>query len=215
MGGGASLLSRNQISSQDIGAETGRVKKQQELPVPSSRLDKQHNAAQAERKGELLGDARVTAAERADLELSFENVRKRLGGGDRVGVKHLAISRELAGNPFAFRLLQSHADDGEELSMQEFVDAVQQLKSAHSAAAKSQLAFKLFDLDKDGVVSGEDLAATLAHVVAPELPEPCLAHTVSQIVQQHAQLHSSGLTLSEFERLLTDVDLDIHFGCVP
>eukprot|EP00241_Pyramimonas_parkeae_P019709 CAMPEP_0114320756 /NCGR_PEP_ID=MMETSP0059-20121206/26142_1 /TAXON_ID=36894 /ORGANISM="Pyramimonas parkeae, Strain CCMP726" /LENGTH=176 /DNA_ID=CAMNT_0001448247 /DNA_START=198 /DNA_END=728 /DNA_ORIENTATION=+ len=140
MGGGASLLSRNQISSQDIGAETGRVKKQQELPVPSSRLDKQHNAAQAERKGELLGDARVTAAERADLELSFENVRKRLGGGDRVGVKHLAISRELAGNPFAFRLLQSHADDGEELSMQEFVDAVQQLKSAHSAAAKSQRA---------------------------------------------------------------------------
>eukprot|EP00238_Polyblepharides_amylifera_P015397 CAMPEP_0196601364 /NCGR_PEP_ID=MMETSP1081-20130531/95872_1 /TAXON_ID=36882 /ORGANISM="Pyramimonas amylifera, Strain CCMP720" /LENGTH=211 /DNA_ID=CAMNT_0041927239 /DNA_START=115 /DNA_END=750 /DNA_ORIENTATION=- len=121
-------------------------------------------------------------------------------------IEELVLFPELAGNPFAGRVL--YLNDGDRdgrLSYKEFEAALLMLRRANSKPHQADIAFRIFDIDEDGLVSAEDLFLSLRHVVGKDISDHIVHLMIAQAMK--GEDYMKGLKPVAFQAIINMLGL--------
>mmetsp|Transcript_46232 Transcript_46232/g.77062 ORF Transcript_46232/g.77062 Transcript_46232/m.77062 type:complete len:231 (-) Transcript_46232:354-1046(-) len=230
MGAGASLLLGK--ASKDEKDKKMRKKKKKDKPKkvkePQKRLAdpvrmvRQDKLAATKRLSGLqapddVADAPtrdpLSASDEQYWNARFGNLR---GVESTVPISKLVLLTEFAGHPLIGRLLSLYDEDSDgQLSLEDFLKALMALRRAQTHQFKAEIAFRVYDVDEDNLVSQEDMLTILQEAVGEEVPRAVLEATVVQTILAHDMDKDGALNFKEFKRLIDESDVDVVFGYWP
>merc|ERR1712183_438641 len=112
---------------------------------------------------------------------------------------------ELKVNPFASRLCEVFAARPGRVTFEEFLDLMSVLSEAAPPAVKAEWAFKMFDMDGDGLLGRADIGETVRLLTGPDSAlSPTELDSVVENVLEETDLNRTGfISLVEFSQIVT------------
>ncbi|KAG2498234.1 hypothetical protein HYH03_003984 [Edaphochlamys debaryana] len=120
---------------------------------------------------------------------------------------------ELGGNPFTshiFNLFDATGDGT--LTVDEFTAALEYFVQLDSEEEQYKFAFRIYDKDRDGFISSEELFAVLQTLLGSTYPDSQLEQVVYNTMSEFDRDGDSKLDLQEFKALLSRDDLQNKFS---
>lgn len=159
-------------------------------------------------QGRGLG-GRLSKKDIERLQRRFVRLSK---GQPRVLITEFQNMVELGGNPFVpllFRTFDTNGDNS--LSIEEFTRALEALGQLDVEEEQYKFAFRIYDQDKDGLISSEELFNVLQTLLGNAYPESQLEQVVQNTMSEFDCDGDSKLSFEEFVQLLSSTDLQNKF----
>jgi len=120
---------------------------------------------------------------------------------------------ELGGNPFISRIFQLFdSDKDNRVTLAEFTQAIEYFGRLDQEEEQYNFAFRIYDVDGDGHISGEELYRTLHQLVGQHYTDTQLEQVVHNTMMEFDRDGDNMLNLEEFRLLLSSTDLQNKFA---
>mmetsp|Transcript_18845 Transcript_18845/g.32186 ORF Transcript_18845/g.32186 Transcript_18845/m.32186 type:complete len:210 (+) Transcript_18845:73-702(+) len=205
MGTGNSNTARAGVIGEDKRAADGNTAVQGGVWSPSAGVGK------ATKQGKKQGQAAGLGP--SDVERVKRRFARLAGPKGTVHISQFQQMVELGGNPFLvpiLRLFDSNKDD--ELTSSEFSKALEYFGSLHDEEEQYKFAFRLYDTNNDGLISGPELFAMLSMLMSHAYQATQLEQVVLHTMQEFDHDGDGSLNLEEFKQLLSGTDLVNKFN---
>ncbi|KAI8817384.1 uncharacterized protein EV422DRAFT_541598 [Fimicolochytrium jonesii] len=168
------------------------------------------------------GSSRLTAEEFDDLksistfsEAQIKTLYSRFRHLDKdnsgtISLEEMTAIPELAMNPLANRVVAVFDLDGRnEVNFKQFVAALSVFSKRAKREQKLSFAFKVYDVNGDGVIDSSDLYHILKLMVGSNLPDDQVQALVDQTLLDADVLDKDGaISFEEFKRAMFNADLE-------
>lgn len=173
-------------------------------PGPARTGPRQHGSGMGNGQGRSIG-GRLSKKDVERLQRRFVRLAK---GEPRVRISEFQTLVELGGNPFVPLLFEMFDTNGDgTLSIDEFTQALEYFGQLDSQEEQYKFAFRIYDRDKDGRISSEELFNVLQKLLGSTYPETQLEQVVQNTMDEFDADGDSKLSLEEFVQLLSATDL--------
>uniref|UniRef100_A0A061SMB3 Protein phosphatase 3, regulatory subunit n=1 Tax=Tetraselmis sp. GSL018 TaxID=582737 RepID=A0A061SMB3_9CHLO len=143
-----------------------------------------------------LSSKEIQRIERRFLKLSQDKVH--------VPITAFQTLPELAGNPFAAKIVQLYDKDKDGfVTLEEFTQALRDFRTLQNPEDKLKLIFLLYDLDKDGYVGESELVETMKDVQQHLSPQQ-LDQIARSTIAEYDRDGDGKLSFAEFRELAGD-----------
>uniref|UniRef100_A0A7S0URD2 EF-hand domain-containing protein n=1 Tax=Polytomella parva TaxID=51329 RepID=A0A7S0URD2_9CHLO len=123
-------------------------------------------------------------------------------------IGELADMAEIGGNPIMYQVLRAFdAENSGYLSLEMFVSAIEFFCQLKDIDSQYSFAFRLYDQDKDGFISLDELQNTLRTLVGHRYPGDQLDEIAKSTLTVFDEDCDGKLSFAEFKSLLTSSDL--------
>ncbi|CAO1634240.1 unnamed protein product [Sympodiomycopsis kandeliae] len=114
----------------------------------------------------------------------------------------------IASNPLALRMIAIFDDDGGgTVDFQEFVAGLSAFSSQGSREEKLKFAFKVYDMDRDGLISNGELFLVLKMMVGNNLKDQQLQQIVDKTIMEADKDGDGKLSFQEFTDQVAATDI--------
>ncbi|KAJ3039547.1 Calcineurin subunit B type 2 [Rhizophlyctis rosea] len=150
----------------------------------------------------------VTPAQIKTLYRRFKHVDKDNSGS--LTVDEMTAIPELAMNPLCLRIVEVFDSDKRgEVNFKQFVSALSVFSKGARREQKLSFAFKVYDVNGDGVISSSDLFVILKLMVGSNLDDSQVQALVDQTILEADTIDKDGaISFNEFKRALFGADLE-------
>ncbi|KAJ3219845.1 Calcineurin subunit B type 2 [Dinochytrium kinnereticum] len=117
---------------------------------------------------------------------------------------------ELAMNPLANRIVSvMDAEGRSEINFKQFLQSLAVFSKETRRESKLEFAFKVYDVNGDGLIDNEDLKTILKLMVGKSLVEEEIQHLVDKTILEADTIDKDGfISFDEFKRALFSADLE-------
>jgi len=120
---------------------------------------------------------------------------------------------ELGGNPFIRRIFELFdTDHDDQLTLEEFTKALEYFGCLDQVEEQYKFAFRVYDLDGDGMISGQELFGTLKQLMGRAYSDAQLEQVVHNTMIEFDTDGDNKLSYEEFKGLLSHTDLQNKFA---
>ncbi|KAJ3159644.1 Calcineurin subunit B type 2 [Geranomyces michiganensis] len=163
---------------------------------------------QADELEDLQSISNFSEAQIKTLYSRFKHLDKDNSGS--ISVEEMTAIPELAMNPLANRVVAVFDADGRnEVNFRQFVEALSVFSKSAKRDQKLNFAFKVYDVNGDGVIDGSDLFHILKLMVGSNLSDAQVQSLVDQTILEADVLDKDGaISLQEFKRAMFNADLE-------
>ncbi|KAJ3053843.1 Calcineurin subunit B type 2 [Rhizophlyctis rosea] len=157
---------------------------------------------------ELQAISSFTPAQIKTLYNRFKHVDKDNSGS--LTVDEMTAIPELAMNPLCLRIVEVFDSDKRgEVNFKQFVSALSVFSKGARREQKLSFAFKVYDVNGDGVISSSDLFIVLKLMVGSNLDDTQVQALVDQTILEADTIDKDGaISFKEFKRALFGADLE-------
>lgn len=114
----------------------------------------------------------------------------------------------IANNPLASRMIAIFDEDGGgTVDFQEFVKGLSAFSSQGSREEKLKFAFKVYDMDRDGLISNGELFLVLKMMVGNNLKDQQLQQIVDKTIMEADKNGDGKLDFEEFTEMIGNTDI--------
>ena len=114
----------------------------------------------------------------------------------------------IANNPLASRMIAIFDEDGGgTVDLQEFVKGLSAFSSQGSREEKLRFAFKVYDMDRDGLISNGELFLVLKMMVGNNLKDQQLQQIVDKTIMEADKNGDGKLDFEEFTEMIGNTDI--------
>ncbi|KXZ47762.1 hypothetical protein GPECTOR_33g644 [Gonium pectorale] len=160
-------------------------------------------------QGRTLG-GRLTKKDIERLQRRFQRLANSNG---KVNIAVFESMVELGGNPFVGRIFKLFDESGDGcLNMEEFTRALEYFGQLDAEDEQYRFAFRVYDSDKDGLISSEELFAVLQALLGSTYPDAQLEQVVYNTMSEFDRDGDNKLNFEEFKMLLSRQDLANKFS---
>jgi serine/threonine-protein phosphatase 2B regulatory subunit len=118
----------------------------------------------------------------------------------RISTEALLIMPELAVNPLKRRIVHMIDSDNQgAVSFKKFMMALAPLSEFAPPEEKIEFAFRVYDVNQDGVISSSDLRVIIRILVGSYMSEEYVSNLVEQTMREADADFDGAITLSEFK----------------
>jgi len=132
-----------------------------------------------------------------------------------IGHNNVVKLTQLRNNPFASRICQVFARDNEVMTFEEFLDMFSSLSKESPPGCRAQWAFKVFDYDNDGLLTGADIRKVVDAITGNDLAafgEKLRENVVFQVLEETDYNRTGAISLPEFSQMVTkSIDFQNNF----
>lgn len=115
---------------------------------------------------------------------------------------------QIANNPLALRLIAIFDEDGGgTVDFQEFVAGLSAFSNQGSREEKLRFAFKVYDMDRDGLISNGELFLVLKMMVGNNLKDQQLQQIVDKTIMEADKNGDGKLDFEEFQSMVANTDV--------
>ncbi|KAI3475622.1 hypothetical protein L1887_62964 [Cichorium endivia] len=115
---------------------------------------------------------------------------------------------QIANNPLALRLIAIFDEDGGgTVDFQEFVAGLSAFSNQGSREEKLRFAFKVYDMDRDGLISNGELFLVLKMMVGNNLKDQQLQQIVDKTIMEADTNGDGKLDFEEFQAMVANTDV--------
>eukprot|EP00695_Tsukubamonas_globosa_P001403 TRINITY_DN2422_c0_g1_i1.p1 TRINITY_DN2422_c0_g1~~TRINITY_DN2422_c0_g1_i1.p1 ORF type:complete len:178 (-),score=38.22 TRINITY_DN2422_c0_g1_i1:93-626(-) len=165
------------------------------------------SALRPEEVEEMQRGTNFTPKEIKRLYKRFKKLDKD-GSGTITQDEFLAIP-ELAVNPLVQRVISVFDENRDEsVNFKEFISALSVFSPKGEKEAKVRFAFRVYDMDNDGFISNVELFNVLKMMVGSNLTDQQLQQIVDKTLLEADEDKDGKISFAEFEKMLTNTDLD-------
>ncbi|KAJ3288637.1 EF-hand [Rhizoclosmatium globosum] len=121
---------------------------------------------------------------------------------------------EFAMNPLAYRMISVFDSEGNnEISFRQFLGWLSVFSKGASREQKLEFAFRVYDVDADGIISFDDLQTILKLMVGKTLSQKEIEDLVRETIWQADTIDKDGaISFDEFKRSLFSADFEQSFS---
>ena len=159
---------------------------------------------------QLLSDIEATSNFNAK---EIQRLKKRFMKLDRDGSGSIDKDEflqipQIANNPLALRLIAIFDEDGGgTVDFQEFVAGLSAFSNQGSREEKLRFAFKVYDMDRDGLISNGELFLVLKMMVGNNLKDQQLQQIVDKTIMEADTNGDGKLDFEEFQAMVANTDV--------
>eukprot|EP01126_Amoeba_proteus_P017782 TRINITY_DN1872_c0_g1_i10.p1 TRINITY_DN1872_c0_g1~~TRINITY_DN1872_c0_g1_i10.p1 ORF type:complete len:131 (+),score=44.63 TRINITY_DN1872_c0_g1_i10:356-748(+) len=114
---------------------------------------------------------------------------------------------ELAVNPLLERVIQIFDENKDnEIQFSEFIKALSVFSDKGNKEGKLQFAFKVYDMDGDGLISNGELFQVLKMMVGENLTDVQLQQIVDKTILEGDDDKDGKISYEEFKKMITNID---------
>ncbi|KAN0060954.1 Calcineurin subunit B [Thecaphora frezii] len=114
----------------------------------------------------------------------------------------------IANNPLALRMIAIFDEDGGgTVDFQEFVAGLSAFSNQGSREEKLRFAFKVYDMDRDGLISNGELFLVLKMMVGNNLKDQQLQQIVDKTIMEADKNGDGKLDFEEFQAMVANTDV--------
>ncbi|KAL7631266.1 UNVERIFIED_CONTAM: hypothetical protein RMT77_018433 [Armadillidium vulgare] len=109
----------------------------------------------------------------------------------------------LTANPFANNIIQTFSSEKDnQWSFEDFLDMASIMSSKAPVEVKTQWAFKIYDMDEDGVLDSSDIGSVIDILVCKKLEDKASMQLISKVLEE-TDFDGSGISTDEFGHLMS------------
>ena len=115
---------------------------------------------------------------------------------------------QVSSNPLATRMIAIFDEDGGgTVDFQEFVAGLSAFSNQGSREEKLKFAFKVYDMDRDGLISNGELFLVLKMMVGNNLKDQQLQQIVDKTIMEADTNGDGKLDFDEFQKMVANTDV--------
>ncbi|GFR52184.1 hypothetical protein Agub_g14721 [Astrephomene gubernaculifera] len=131
----------------------------------------------------------------------------------KVNISAFQSMVELGANPFIPRIFKLFDTSGDgSLNLEEFTQALEYFGKLEDEEEQYKFAFRLYDTDKDGLISSDELFDVLHMLLGNTYPDAQLEQVVYNTMSEFDRDGDNKLDMEEFRALLSRQDLANKFS---
>ncbi|TPX56635.1 hypothetical protein PhCBS80983_g04381 [Powellomyces hirtus] len=163
---------------------------------------------QPEELEDLQSISTFSANQIKTLYSRFKHLDKDNSGS--ISIEEMTAIPELAMNPLAHRVVAVFDSDGRnEVNFKQFVSALSVFSKQAKREQKLSFAFKVYDVNGDGVIDATDLFQILKLMVGSNLSDNQVQSLVDQTILEADVLDKDGaISFEEFKRAMFNADME-------